>query len=328
MKPVPVDVVTGFLGAGKTTLLQAVLRGALAGERVAVVMNELGDVSIDGRVIRGLEHVETMVELDNGCVCCSIDDFAFDAALQEVVRRADPTLIVLETTGVADPGPLTERLRRAGLPLDAVITVVDAASIERLLLEVPVVRAQIRAADFLLLNKVDLVDEAMLRRLEGRLRALNRRALTRTCERGRVAADLLFATSARRLRAPAAESRAMSHDADVTAGAPAQPHAGGGHGHGAERLSAFSWRAECELDQRRFERFLANLPPNIYRAKGFVRFGAADWPCLFSYTCGRYELNWIQLDGLRGVVEAVFIGRDAERTREAILGALENCRAR
>ena len=328
MKPVPVDVVTGFLGAGKTTLLQAVLDGALAGERVAVVMNEIGDVSIDGRVIRGLEHVETMVELENGCICCSIDDFRFDAAVQEVVQRTDPTLIVLETTGAADPEPLRERLRRAGLPLDAVITVVDAANIERALRETSVARSQVRAADFLLLNKVDLVDETTLLRLERRLRGLNGRALALRCERGRVAADLLFATAAKRLR-PAHPAGAGAEERPATDASPLRASASGkGHGHASDCLSAFSWRGACELDQARFERFLGNLPSNIYRAKGFVRFGARDWPCLFSYTCGRYELNWIQLKGFGDLAEAVFIGRSAERTREAIVQALEACRAR
>jgi len=324
VKPVPVDVVTGFLGAGKTTLLRHVLGGALAGERVAVVMNEIGDVSIDGRVVRGLEHVESMVELDSGCVCCSIDDLRFDAAVQEIVERADPTLIILETTGAADPEPLRGRLERAGLPLDAVITVVDAENADRMLRETAVAGAQIRAADFLLINKTDLVDASALARLRRRIGRFNSRAMVMECERSSVPAEVLFATAARRYRR-GAEGREAAPEPASGAG---PPYPVGGHGRGPDRITAFTWHGSHALDQARFERFLRRLPASIYRAKGFVRFREGDWPCLFNFTCGRYELNWIQLGRFAGPAEAVFIGREVERTREAILQALEDCRAR
>ena len=312
MKPVPVDVVTGFLGAGKTTLLVHVLGGALLGERVAVVVNELGDVSIDGRTIERLEHIERMVELDGGCICCAIDDYRFDAAIQELVERADPTLIVLETSGAADPSALPARLARAGLFLDAIITVVDAADFDRALAESPVARAQIRAADFLVLNKIDLAPAGELERVRRRVRRLNRRAAVLKGERGRVPADMLWATAGRRYR------RASQPPPDGLAGAP-------GHGHDGEEITAFSWRGSAPLDRRRFERFLAALPREVYRAKGIVLFAGASWPCLFNFTCGRYELNWIQLAGARA--EAVFIGREAERVRQRVLDGLGACEA-
>jgi G3E family GTPase len=314
VKPVPIDVVTGFLGAGKTTLLAHVLGGALGQERVAVVINEIGDVSIDGRVIERLEHVERMVELDSGCVCCTIDDYRFEAAIHELVERADPTLIVIETTGVADPRPVCERIARAGMPLDAIITMVDAANLDVALRETAVAGAQIRAADFLVVNKTDLVTETALARVRRRLGRLNRRALVVECERGSAEVDVLFATAARRYRA-AAEVGTV----------PAVPHAGRGPAHEGDGLSAFSWRGHDDLDQRRFERFLGSLPPTIYRAKGVVRFSGAGWPCLFNFTCGRYELNWIQLDG--AAAQAVFIGREVAAVRDSVLQALEACEA-
>jgi G3E family GTPase len=306
-------VVTGFLGAGKTTVLAHVLGGALAGERVAIVINELGDISIDGRVIENLGHGERMVELAGGCVCCTIDDLSFEAGIQALVQRADPTLIVLETTGAADPGPVRERIARAGLQLDAIITVVDAASFESLAGEA-VATVQVRAADFVLINKTDLVSSTERARLRRRLSRLNRRAGLFECERGRVPADVLFATAARRYRNG---SRPDPHQTGTAA-----HHS---HGAGAD-ISAFSWRGRGDLDRRRFERFLAGLPSDVYRAKGLVRFPGAVWACLFSYTCGRYELNWIQLRD--AAAQAVFIGRGIDRVREQILQALEACEAR
>src|SRR5207249_3852127 len=98
MRTVAVDILTGFLGSGKTTLLRHVLEHGLRGKPVAVIMNEIGEVGIDGRVVTGLANVEKMVELTSGCICCSIDDYRFDLAIQEIIDTAKPHLIVIEST--------------------------------------------------------------------------------------------------------------------------------------------------------------------------------------------------------------------------------------
>src|SRR3989442_7396526 len=176
MRTVAVDILTGFLGSGKTTLLGHVLAHGLRGKPVAVIMNEIGEVGIDGRVITGLANVEKMVELSSGCICCSIDDYRFDLAIQEIIETAKPHLVIIESTGLAEPEPLAYRVKNAGLGLDAVITVVDAANFERHLAESEVTRAQIEVADFVVVNKLDLVDAAAIRRVERRLARLNPRA--------------------------------------------------------------------------------------------------------------------------------------------------------
>ncbi len=309
MRPVPVDIVTGFLGAGKTTLLAHVLGGALGIERVAVIVNEVGDVSIDGRVIGGLEHVESMVELEGGCVCCTIDDARFELAVEEIVRTADPTLIVLETTGVADPRPVLARSVRAGLSVDALITVVDAANFERASRETSIVRSQVVEADFLVINKCDLVSADDLQRLRRRLGRVNPRALLLDCERGRVPSDLLFATGIRRLRGGAAAAGAESSS-------------------GLEGIEAVTWQGSGVADYERFQQFLRKLPPSIYRAKGLVRFDTAGWSCLFHVTCGRSELNWVQLSADSAPPQAVFVGREASRWRADVLRELDACHER
>lgn len=200
MKHVSVDILTGFLGSGKTTLLRHVLGGALAGEKVAVVMNELGDVGVDGRVITGLDYVESVVELNSGCICCTIDDYRFDLAVRELLEAVDPTLVLIESTGVADPEPMISRVLQAGLALDAVICVVDAGAFDRACRESQVVARQVAAADFVVINKTDLVTPGDLAALRRRLARLNGRAMLVDCERGRVSTDLMFGTSARRYR--------------------------------------------------------------------------------------------------------------------------------
>lgn len=303
MRHVAVDIVTGFLGSGKTTLLQHVLAHGLAGTPVAVVVNEIGDVGVDGRMITGLGYVESMVELASGCICCSIDEYRFDLAIQEIVETVKPHVIVIESSGLADPEALAYRVKTAGLNLDAIITVVDAAAIERFLDEAVVASTQVAAADFLVVNKTDLVDHAALARVEARLRRLNDRALAFRSVRGALDADLLFATGVARARSAT----------------------GGAHDHLArDGYVAWSWRSEAALDPAAFEAVVTRLPREIVRAKGLVRIAERTWHRLFNVTCGRADLGWLQLpDGAAS--QGVFIGREPERWRDALAAALADC---
>jgi len=307
MRHVAVDIVTGFLGSGKTTLLRHVLDHGLRGKPVALIVNEIGEVGIDGPVVSGLNYVEKMVELSSGCICCSIDEYRFDLAIQEIIETVQPHLIIIESTGLADPDPLTYRVKSAGLQLDGVITVVDALNVERFLRETEVAQAQIVAADFLVLNKIDLVSEASLQALERSVRRLNPRALQLRSVRGAIDSEVLFATGVAsyrdRARVPRAEGQHLDRDA----------------------FSSFVYRSVGELDQSAFERVLDRLPADLIRAKGIVRFAGRDWHCLFNVTCGRCELGWLRLPDDRTENHAVFIGRDVERHRPHVLEALRRC---
>jgi len=310
MRTVAVDILTGFLGSGKTTLLRHVLDHGLKGKPVAVVMNEIGEVGIDGRVVTGLSAVEKMVELSSGCICCTIDDYRFDLAIQEIVETTNPHLIIIESTGLADPEPVAERVRSAGLGLDAIITVVDAAHVDRHLAETEVAARQIAAADFLVVNKVDLVGERALGKLERRLGRLNARAERLRSVRGALDSDLLFATGVASWR-----ERARNDAGRAAADA--------GHLH-VDGFASFVFRSDRPLDQPAFERLLDKLPRDVVRAKGIVRFAGRDWQCLFNYTCGRHELSWVKLPEGVGS-QAVFIGRDLPRHEPRLRAALAGC---
>jgi G3E family GTPase len=304
---VAVDVVTGFLGSGKTTLLRHVLTHGLAGKPVALIVNEIGDVGIDGKVVTGLDYVEKMIELSSGCICCSIDEYRFDLAIQEIVETVQPHLIVIESTGLADPEPLAYRVKAAGLHLDAVITVVDAVNIERFLGETEVAAAQIAAADFLVVNKTDLVPRTDVARVRQRLTRMNPRALQLESVRGAIDADVLFATDVAGHRERAGNPR------------PASGHLA------ADGFESFVYGTRAPLDQPAFERVLATLPTDVIRAKGIVRLVDRDWHCLFNVTCGRVELGWLKLPGDAAESSAVFIGRHLTRHRAVILAALAGC---
>jgi len=304
MRTVAVDILTGFLGSGKTTLLGHVLAHGLRGKPVAVIMNEIGEVGIDGRVITGLANVEKMVELSSGCICCSIDDYRFDLAIQEIIETAKPHLVIIESTGLADPEPLAYRVKNAGLGLDAVITVVDAANVKRHLAETEVARAQIEAADFLVVNKTDLVDVTALAAVERRLTRLNPRAERFRSVRGALDSEVLFATGVAAYRQRA--QRPANHLA-------------------ADGIGSFVYHSARPLRQEAFERVLGRLPRDVLRAKGIVRFAGRDWRALFNFTCGRHEITWIRLDEAGTESQAVFIGRDLDRHRARIERELVAC---
>lgn len=322
-----VDIITGFLGSGKTTLLKQVLARGMGDKKVAVIVNEIGEIGIDGRAIECM-NVEQMIELDNGCICCTVN-YQFGMAVRSIVETVDPHLLVIETTGLANPYPLAEEIRNTGLRLDAIITVVDAANVERASKEASVVADQIEAADFVVLNKTDLVTPRELRRAEKRVRRHNSRALMLETTYGALDAEVLFATSA------SAHRERLDH-AKAHAGECPDPHcpdhARGGNGNGASHLaadaiSAFSFESRTPLDRNRFEKLLRRLPPSVYRAKGMIHFEGEGWPSLFNYTCGRYDFDWCPLplgDGFRS--QGVFIGKQIEREQRGILGRLERCK--
>lgn len=175
----PVTVLTGFLGAGKTTLLNRILT-AKHGRKVAVIVNEFGEVGVDGALVVGTE--DEVVELSNGCLCCTFRGDLLDTLRGLLAKRSarDLEQVIIETTGLADPVPVAQSLfvapdLRERLELDAVVTVVDARHVGQHLDtgDDAEAAAQVAFADVLVLNKADLVSEPELAAVETRLRALN-----------------------------------------------------------------------------------------------------------------------------------------------------------
>lgn len=189
----PVTILTGFLGAGKTTLLNHILSNQ-QGVKTAVLVNEFGEIGIDNDLI--IATGEDMVELSNGCICCSINGELLDAVYR-ILDRPDPVdYLVVETTGLADPLPVAMTFLGSDLRdqtrLDSIITLVDAENFSDEILDGEVARAQVVYGDILLLNKCDLVSEERLTAVEDKLREIKTDARILRSVKGEVNLPLLL----------------------------------------------------------------------------------------------------------------------------------------
>ena len=201
---IPVTVITGYLGSGKTTLLNHILTGQ-QGRKVAVIVNEFGEVGIDGQLIEQAGD-EQLIEFNNGCLCCTVRGDLIETIAKLRLRAGDLDAILIETTGLADPAPVAstffvDEAVRADTRLDAFVTVVDAVNIEKNLEQSVEAQEQVAFADIILVNKTDLASEEQLQRVERRVRLLNPLARLHRSANSVVDLDLILGVNAFQLDA-------------------------------------------------------------------------------------------------------------------------------
>ena len=316
MAQIPVTVLTGCLGAGKTTLLGRILTEN-HGRRFAVIVNEFGEIGIDGDLV--VDSEEEVYSMNNGCVCCSVRGDLI-RILAGLLRRRDLDGILLETTGLADPSPIIQTFFmddavRDGTMLDAVVTVVDAAHFPDQAATRREAVEQVVYADLLVLNKTDLVDAARLDDIEGQIRRLNPQAEIVRSERCDVPLDKILARNSFDLSRLLFLSPALMD-------APAA----GRHDSG---VSSVSLTLDKPVDAQRFQEhlgaFLAEHGETVYRCKGIVHAAGQPQRMVFQGVHMLLETTWGApwKDGEERLTRAVFIGRDLDA--EQLRAGLEAC---
>jgi G3E family GTPase len=335
----PVTVLTGYLGAGKTTLLNRILSED-HGKRYAVIVNEFGEVGIDNDLIVGAD--EEVFEMNNGCVCCTVRGDLIRVVSGLMKRKGGFDAIIVETTGLADPGPVAQTFFvdedvRAKTELDSVTTVVDAKHLPLRLADSKEAAEQIAFADQIILNKTDLVTEAELKEVERMIRRLNPLAPIHRAQRSNVPLDLVLGRGSFDLARieeiepdflnPAHGEAGHVHDDDCDHDHHGHdhhdhgPHDHEGHDIEASGIRGISLTATRPLNANRVTAWLNDVlqaqGPDILRAKGILDVAGEDRRLVFQAVHmileGDFQGPW--KSGADRYSRLVFIGRNLDEAK-------------
>jgi G3E family GTPase len=346
----PVTIITGFLGSGKTTLLNHILSNQ-EGLKTAVLVNEFGEIGIDNDLlITTPGSDDTMVELSNGCICCTINNDLMEAVYKVLEREDKVDYLVVETTGLADPLPIALTFLGTELRdmtrLDSIVTVVDAENYSLDLFTSEAAHNQIAYGDIILLNKADLVDEGDLDNLEIKIRDVKEGARILRTTKSQVPLPLilsvgLFESDKYVEQADGSDEHDHDHHDHEAHGHDAHAdHTNCDHDHGhcehdhshdhhhsdhlaMDGFTSLSFQSDRPFAIRKFQNFLDNqLTPNIFRAKGILWFDESPKRHIFHLSGKRFSLDDDEWKG-EPKNQIVLIGQDLDH--DQLRAQLNNC---
>ncbi|MDZ4189636.1 MAG: GTP-binding protein [Hydrogenophaga sp.] len=345
MSLIPATILTGFLGSGKTTLLKRVLSEA-HGQKIAVIENEFGEENIDNEILVA-DTTENIIQMSNGCICCTIRD-DLRATLQDLAEKKrkgelDFDRVVIETTGLADPGPVAQTFFMDDevaeqYLLDSILTLVDAKHAANQLNERQEARRQVGFADQIFISKADLVDASELEALTHRLKHMNPRAPMRPVHFGEVSLKEVFDLRGFNLNAKldidpdflkvedghdhGHDHHGHDHEHGEHCSHPSHQHGHGGQGHHHHHdddVKSFVYRATRPFNPAKLEDFLGAIVqvygPRMLRYKGVLDMEGTDRKVIFQ---GVHQLMGSDLgppwaEGEPRISKMVFIGLDLPR---------------
>ncbi len=301
----PVTVISGFLGSGKTTLLNQILQNC-ENLKVAVLVNEFGDINIDSQLLVSID--EDMIELSNGCICCTINADLVDAVYRVLERSDKIDYLIVETTGIADPLPIILTFLGSDLKymtrLDSVITVVDSETFTPEHFESAAALNQIVYGDIILLNKVDLVDSRSVQVLEQFIRGLKPQARILEAVRSQVPLSLILDVGILEADRYSYHQKKHHHEEH-------HHHKESDHLENDGFVSV-SFKSIHPFSIKKFQEFLDNLSPNVFRGKGILWFRESYLRHIFQLSGKRCSLEPDQKRPNGN--QLVLIGRDLDQS--------------
>lgn len=311
----PVTIITGFLGSGKTTLLNHILDNK-EGLKVAVLVNEFGDINIDSQLLVSID--EDMVELSNGCICCTINDSLIETVYQVLEKEIPVDYLIIETTGLADPLPIILTFLATELKyltrLDSIITLVDSETFTADHFDSNIALSQIRYGDVVILNKIDRVSSKKLDDLEKFIRREKEGIRLLKSSYGQVPLGLLLDLGLTKEELYKVQLRDFQKNRPISS-----------DNQSTEDFNFVSFVSDKPFNLDKFEPFLTEkMPINVFRAKGIIWFQQSDLKHIFQLSGLRYDLQAVEWD-TSPQNQLVFIGRNLNK--EEILTQLNECLA-
>ena len=287
----PVTIITGFLGSGKTTLLNHILENQ-KDLKIAVLVNEFGDINIDSQLLVSVD--QDMVELSNGCICCTINDSLVDAVYKILERSDNIDYMVVETTGVADPLPIVLTFLGTDLRdvtrIDSILTLIDVETFTPDYFGSEAAEKQVTFGDIIVLNKTDLVPEEKVNDLENQLREFKQGARILRSEYGKVSLPLILdvgLSNPEKYSSPEPDGHDDHHHHD-------HDHE---HHHHSEHLQndgfvSVSFESDRPFSLTGFQDFLDSyMPDDVFRAKGLLWFKESQLRYIFQLSGKRYDMK-------------------------------------
>ncbi|NPA52005.1 MAG: GTP-binding protein [Aquificae bacterium] len=296
-------IVTGFLGSGKTTLLLNSIKEHFKDKKIAIIVNEFGEVGIDGKILKNV--YSEVLEISEGCICCKLSA-EFEKGVTEILQKYNPEIIFVETSGTSEPFPIFLSLQNLQISVEGIICVIDTKNFENYK-EHSTAKYQIGGSNILVLNKIDLVDEDTINKVQKEVKAIKEKYNIKNVLTGEPIFKRYAIYRAKFGVLPEEVFKGVFKIEDILdIGQKVYP---------TEHITEDSFYQRViylpeDIDFKYVEKLLSNLPKNIYRVKGIVKTKDIPVPILVNYSFG--DVTFSEIPNYEGKSFLILIGSNLE----------------